>query len=337
MPTRPSFSLILTSAILAGCGTSTPPKGPSTEVTKASAPASEVRSAPAVPASPAVEPVTTRTPEEVSRLAVQSLIDAQPEKFWGLLPPSYQGRINKVVQKGAMRFADQELLNAYQGVLRELAELMKDKQEFLLKTPVLPFHEKPEVAQSNWNEQLVRLNRIADSELFDSLPLKKFDGQRFCAGPLADIIAVYNQTLSLAPEDPQASLQANLSSAKFTIVDSSEDEMTLSLTTGPNGSGIFKFRKVEGHWVPEPFIAAFDDMMGVADSWIEGVSPADFERQKATLLGQAEAIREYLKELRSINNQIAFDEGMNRLLLLLSPGDIKIVPAPQPGETAPQE
>ncbi|WP_459555491.1 hypothetical protein [Lacunimicrobium album] len=319
MPTRPSLSLILTATILAGCGTSTPPQEPSTETTKASAPASEDRSAPAVSASPAVEPITTRTPEEVSRLAVQSLIDAQPEKFWGLLPPSYQGLINKVVQKGAHRFADQELLNAYQGVLREVVELMKEKQEFFIATPVLPFHADPEKAKAKWGDLVARMNRVADSELFDALPLKKFDGQRFAAGPAADLMAIYNEIMSLSPENPVAALQEKLNHAKFEVVTASETETTLSMSTGEAEPQKYQFQKVEGYWLPEPFITSFAGMIGSAESTIENYSIEDFEKQKAVLIGQAAGVQEYLKGLRAIESQEAFNGELNGLVMKLLP------------------
>lgn len=335
MPARPSLSLILTSALLAGCGTSTPtsPKSPSTETSTAFAPASPDSSAPAVSASPAITPVTTRTPEEVSRLAVQSLIDAQPEKFWGLLPPSYQGRINKVLQKGAMRFADQELLNAYQGVLREMVELMKDKQEFFIATPVLPFHADPEKARAKWGDLVARMNRVADSELFDALPLKKFDGQRFAAGPAADLMAIYNELLGLAPENPVAEMQERLNKAKFEVVESSGTTTTLSLASDEGVPQTYKFQKVEGYWLPEPFINAFATMMNNAETSIDSYSAEDFEKQKAILVGQATGVQEYLKGLRAIDTQEKFDEELNGLAMTLLP----FMFGEAGGETAPAE
>jgi len=321
MPARKLLSLILTSTILAGCGTSTPtsPKGLSTETSKSSAPVSSDRPVSDVSVSPALAPVTNRSPEEVSRLAVQSLIDAQPEKFWGLLPPSYQGRINKVVQKAALRFADQELLNSYQGVLREMAELMKEKQEFFIATPVLPFHADPEKARAKWGDLVARMNRVADSELFDALPLKKFDGQRFAAGPAADLMAIYNEIMGLSPENPVAALQEKLNHAKFEVVTANETETTLSMSSGEAEPQKYQFQKIEGYWLPEPFITSFAGMIGSAESTIENYSIEDFEKQKAVLIGQAAGVQEYLKGLRAIESQEAFNGELNGLVMNLMP------------------
>ncbi len=318
---------------LAGCWNS-----PSTPTSTTSTPTT-----PAAPnSSPEVAPTTTQasisrpvenldaqsaeTPEEVSRLAVQSLIDAKPEVFWTLLPGSYQERINNLARKSAHRFADDELLSAYASVVRQLADLLQEKKEFLLATPVLPFHTDPTFAQAQWDENVTRLNHLAGSELFQSISLNNFDGGAFCEGPIKDMVAVYNSLVSLPPNDLLGKLQQDLDNAKFEVVSQTDDETILNMTVGDAPAKPYKFVKIEGRWLPAPFVASFENLMRNAEDAVTNYSSDEFEDQKAFLIGQATGVEQYLAELRGIQTQEAFNEQLNRLALQLLPLMLNITP-----------
>ncbi|MSR59901.1 MAG: hypothetical protein EXS05_20055 [Planctomycetaceae bacterium] len=301
------FLLCVALGLLAGCAE------------KPAAPTPPV--APAKPkAPPAYDATVTPATADAAILAViEGVKQKHPEALWHFLPESFQTDVNDVLHDFANRM-DPEIWSGTVSVLRKLAQVARDKKQFLRGAMGPPGAAVDGRNPADDIENLAGLlTTLVDSDLGDLEKLKQADGGTLLAktgGPLLEQVEL---ALKLAPGDASLQRLGQLLDLKVRLL-SSEGETAVVLIEAPDAEPLeANFLRVEGKWIPSETAHDWIETVGEVKARLVMLSPENLARSKPRWMTLLSTIEGVLDDLDAARDQQQFNRSLQNATTALVP------------------
>ena len=197
---------------------------------------------------------------------VEALNDNNAAAPWNLLPASYQTQLTEVKNEFATKM-DADLWNSGAGLVKKLQGVLKDQKELLLASPMLQSVPMKEDLSANYDQLVVILGAVANSDLATLDGLKGMDLGRYLKTTGSEIMAASSKIeISETSSKPMGmnsmlKMPGKLLNVKAELVSEDGDNAVVRVTTEGEEPVETPFVKVEGKWIPKDLADGFPEMI----------------------------------------------------------------------------
>ncbi len=219
-------------------------------------------------------------PAATADAAIMQVIDALNENNaagpWDMLPASYQTQLTEVKNEFATKM-DVDVWNSGAGLVKKLHTVLGDQKELLLASPLLESVPMKEDLSANYDQLVVILGEVAESDLSSLEGLKTMDIGEYLRTTGSSIMAATSKIeISETSKKPMGmnsmlKMPGKMLSTKAELVSEEGDTAIVKMITEGEEPQDVPFVKVEGKWIPADLVEAFPEMVGEMRESLSGL------------------------------------------------------------------
>lgn len=300
---------------LAGCPSNSGPTRPGSTGSDQSADGADKQSA-------QPDNLDPSTPDGAVRGVIRGMSQHNLRALWDFIPASFQGDLHDLVHTFARKM-DPEIWDRTVGVIRKLAVVLREKQEWM----VTPESHAPQKAGAVPGKQAVvdyravasLLEKIADSDLGRLDKLQKTELGAWCdsvGGPLLEQFQVY---AAAQPANPLAHTMTVLEDLSISTAKLAGDEATVEIAPPGESPVEVNYVRIDGRWIPKDLADGWIEAMGLAQAWLAiTLAPDNLTESKPRILAGLGTLEEWLERLQQAGSKEEFDfawsQGLQNVL-----------------------
>lgn len=220
-------------------------------------------------------------PADTADAAVMQVVDALNQHNaagpWHMLPAGYQAELTAVKNEFAAKM-DEELWNSGAGVVKKLHGVLKDQKALLLASPMLQAVPMKEDLSANYDQLVVILGEVANSELATLESFRAMDLESYLKNTGSAILAASAKIdISESSQKPMGmnrmlKMSGKLQNVKAELVSEEGDYAVVRMSTEGEEPVETPFVKVEGKWVPQEMVDEFPKMISEMREGLAGMT-----------------------------------------------------------------
>ncbi len=231
--------------------------------------------------------------------------------LWNALPEGHQKDVTDIVQQfaGAM---NPMVWDQIHGLLAKIHALLEKQKDFIVNSSVVKESGQADVVAEAVPAVTAFLGTILDSTKLDNL--KAFDGEKFFAGPVSQLLKQGDVLARLAPG---GATLASLRNSTVETVSEEGDTATLKITPPAEAGETLepremKFVRVDGHWLPEDLQKDWDQNVANTKEQLKTLPETSKEMaaQVPMIVGMVSGI---LAPLEAAETQEQFDKALSQV------------------------
>ncbi len=255
------------------------------------------------------EAVKDLDPAETLQMAAKSVAEKQAGTLWAMLPESYQADMTSVVHEFA-NSVDPDVYQASADLLKKLIDVLQDKQEFILSSPMLEELVDGDSLREGYSAVVGLFDTIINSELGDIEKLKTVDLSDMMAGTGNKILEQLSEAAGImGDEDPFVEAD-KAAAADYEVISEEGNSATVKVTMDGESEEI-ELTKVDGKWILADMAEEFTETMAETRA---GIAEIDWTENKMTVLTMISGIDSTLDELKAANTEEEFNAAIMELM-----------------------
>ena len=267
---------------------------------------------PAVTTAPGADSLSR--PDEAVRVFLRAFQTGEGSAIWDSLPERHHVEINEIIRGFAAKMDPQVWERAF-VVARRIVEVLRDKRNVIFGDSQLKVKSvNRRLFSENWDEVIVLLKSLVDSELGDLDKLRAFDGKKFFSGTGTRFL---KQLVALSAKDPNDPFRKGFD-AKVRLVTIDGSEATIGLTM----SGTFvmtqeavdvkskerqmKVHQIDGVWIVAEFDYGLTKLYEDGRAMLAGIPDDAIRNNRGPLIKLLKTVEEDLDriELAKTNKEL---------------------------------
>jgi hypothetical protein len=260
------------------------------------------------------------TPDEAAKVMATGMLENKPQLYWETLPPSYQKDVDGLVKEFAEKM-DPEIWDSGFGIAKKVVRIVKEKKEFLLESPMLPFTGMdPAVLKENWDDIAKAASILLNSDISELDKLKQLNIQEFLSTTGADLMEHATAVSKNIPEGEFISTSMKeMKNAKFTLLKMEGDTATVRMEVpgkdGTTNTDDAEMVKVEGKWILKEVADGWPESMKKAREFLAGLNTKEMQENKAPLLAKMKMIDTRLNLLLDAKTSEKFNDELSSIVM----------------------
>ncbi len=253
-------------------------------------------------------------PDEAVRVFLRAFQIGEGGAIWDSLPERHHVEINEIIRGFAAKMDPQVWERAF-VVARRIVEVLRDKRNVIFGDSQLKVKSiNRRLFSENWDEVIVLLKSLVDSELGDLDKLRAFDGKKFFSGTGTRFL---KQLVALSAKDPNDPFRKGFD-AKVRLVTIDGSEATIGLTM----SGTFvmtqeavdvkpketqmKVHQVDGVWIVAELDYGLTKLYEDGRAMLAGIPDEAIRNNRGPLIKLLKTVEEDLDriELAKTNKEL---------------------------------
>ena len=260
------------------------------------------------------EATLPEAPDAAIQKVIREFAQGNGGILWQAMPASYQSDVNSLVHLAGSKF-DAELYDKSCTLISRLGDVVQKQQAFIFDSTLAKSSESEKAQFQQALPAVVGiLKTLTTSDLASSAGLLAFDGQQFFDSTVSKI-ATYANGLSKLSE--KAVGLSDYVAVVVSVIEGSDTEATLQISTPNQPAEATRFSKVEGRWVPAGMAAEWAAEITGAQAKLEAMSVESMAANKPQVMGVLTMIDGVLTQIEAAETQAQFDQAVQGAMMPL--------------------
>ncbi len=251
------------------------------------------------------------TAQEFIDIVMREFKNENPMVIWDALPASKQKQVQEIVKLATTR-VEQRTFNVVKKFRADLLTALRSKKQFILNSRAIPL--PPGFAKS-YDPLVALIEAYFPNEWMDVSYLQQADVRDLLSSYVGNVFQKAKEVEKTMPSDSPFKSMLNQTPVEATVksVSSTEAMITMVVPGQPNAAA--KFVLFEGRWLPEAFLANWDQSMAQAKQVLEQANPKEIHQR---VVGAVTIANSSLGAFSLVETQEDFDNVIGQLGPMLS-------------------